>query len=553
MPIEKPSIWRVSWTSLWVLFYALATQAPSQCEAAGVVLTKEIPSQSEEFWKPAPFTRIERFTFAVVIYSADGGKTTIPNAQVGKTIEMPDLAKASLVTGSDIASWKTLRQEITTGIAQYRSAAQVLKALLAEVDGVISRFDAGNVLLSGKWVTRAEYDRSVREAAGGGQKTMASLAVRGTTLRNARVTAVRGDKISLLHEGGMLVVGTQELAPEDLKRLQWMAPEHFRTTQTTSVAPPSTPAAVSSVPTSPTDALSSSEVITELKLAATGTKGVEVLRGVRILLVESDGIKVSHTGGLAKIPLVRLPPELQAKLEPALSAIDAPQANSPTGQTVREPATTKSKEPSPVASQERLAAWDLHFQSSLAGQQKEAEKLDLQDAYELEHSRPYHPQENPVLVIKGLYIGMPFQFVWLALRDKFKQDFILEPSDSPFIKKEKGPEGTATYYIVTADKKAWGTIGTETVTGNLYFIEFNRKLITEIFNIRGAMLFDEFAQRFIDEYGIPELRPIRDSGPYGNSIWKYEDAQHLSLTIRPSTGTLRLQGRLSRPGLKFGD
>ena len=69
----------------WILSAASLT-------AAGVVLTKQTPSESEAYWKPIEFGSIENYPTSVVITPKGTKQTsTITRYQIGVVIEFVDL------------------------------------------------------------------------------------------------------------------------------------------------------------------------------------------------------------------------------------------------------------------------------------------------------------------------------------------------------------------------------------------------------------------------------------------------------------------------------
>ena len=207
----------------WILNAASLT-------AAGVVLTKQTPSESEAYWKPIEFGSIENYPTSVVI-TPNGTKqtSTITRYQIGVVIEFVDLNATSIVSEDQFNKFKAARDSLAGYASQCKQAAGILSAVVQNYDQVLRYYADGNVLIAGKWISKHDYEAKMKAdqlAATAG--SIPELVSGGKTFKNVRVTKVVGDRISIMHEGGIASLHASELAEEVRMKLEITFPRPFQ-------------------------------------------------------------------------------------------------------------------------------------------------------------------------------------------------------------------------------------------------------------------------------------------------------------------------------------
>ncbi len=216
----------------WILNAASLT-------AAGVVLTKQTPSESEAYWKPIEFGSIENYPTSVVITPKGTKQTsTITRYQIGVVIEFVDLNATSIVSEDQFNKFKAARDSLAGYASQCKQAADILSAVVQNYDQVLRYYADGNVLIAGKWISKHDYEAKMKAdqlAATAG--SIPELVSGGKTFKNVRVTKVVGDRISIMHEGGIASLHASELAEEVRMKLEITFPRHFQKAQETPATP----------------------------------------------------------------------------------------------------------------------------------------------------------------------------------------------------------------------------------------------------------------------------------------------------------------------------
>jgi len=202
---------------------------------------------------------------SMVVLSPTGERITIPNPQFGDQIEFPDLVKDSFVSADDVAALKAKRDQLATVATRYKKAAGAITPMVTAIDAALEQLILGRVLVSGTWMNRNEYDQKMREATGPKGASVASVPFKGAFLKNVRVSAVRGDRVSLVHDAGIATIPLSEIPADVLAQLKATAPQLFLA-KAAATSPPAaspstsvvgTPAMTPSVHANPSESFSS--------------------------------------------------------------------------------------------------------------------------------------------------------------------------------------------------------------------------------------------------------------------------------------------------------
>lgn len=217
-------------TFLASLFF-LST-APS-LTADGVVLTKKTPTDSEEYWNPIEFGSIENFPTSVVITSKGTKQnSTIPRHQIGEVIEFVDFNATSIVSEDGLSKIKAARDSVAKHASKCKQAAGILSAVVQNYDQVLSHYADGNVLVAGKWINKHDYAAKLKaEALASTAGSIPEVVAGAKSFKNVRVTKVVGDRISIMHEGGIASFKSGDLSEETRMRMENAFPKQFQGNQ----------------------------------------------------------------------------------------------------------------------------------------------------------------------------------------------------------------------------------------------------------------------------------------------------------------------------------
>ena len=206
----------------WILNAASLT-------AAGVVLTKQTPSESEAYWKPIEFGSIENYPTSVVITPKGTKQTsTITRYQIGVVIEFVDLNATSIVSEDQFNKFKAARDSLAGYASQCKQAAGILSAVVQNYDQVLRYYADGNVLIAGKWISKHDYEAKQKaDSLAATAGSIPELVAGGKSFKNVRVTKVVGDRISIMHEGGIASLQVGELAEDVRMKLEITFPKQF--------------------------------------------------------------------------------------------------------------------------------------------------------------------------------------------------------------------------------------------------------------------------------------------------------------------------------------
>lgn len=213
-------------------FLAVFLLTASLCSGAGLVLTKKTPNESPKFWIPIEFMIIEQFPTSVVISSTKRGpQTAIPRYQIAEVIEFIDFNATTVVNAEQLGKIKAVKEALLARAATLSSqAAGLLTRAIGAYEQVISTCENGNVLLGGKWMKAANFEEQQRSAiAASKMGSVDKLEVGSVSYKGVRVKKVVGNKISIMHDDGILTVIMEQLTGDALLRLKSAFPKEFAT------------------------------------------------------------------------------------------------------------------------------------------------------------------------------------------------------------------------------------------------------------------------------------------------------------------------------------
>ncbi len=194
-----------------------------------------------EFSPVVEYTKVEfESGLALKVVLSNGQTVSIPKGQIAEIFKYPD-PNQSLTDPRIIDELNAAKKEAMRLSARYSKAKPYLVRVLASLDSDLARLSAGQVRYQNQWISRIEFERKIKELAAI-LTVVPALVNGGRTLNNVRVTSVYGDKISVLHEGGIATITASELTAAELNQLKTTAPLLFSQQQTPSLVTQTTEA-----------------------------------------------------------------------------------------------------------------------------------------------------------------------------------------------------------------------------------------------------------------------------------------------------------------------
>lgn len=280
--------------------------------------------------------------------------------------------------------------------------------------------------------------------------------------------------------------------------------------------------------------------------ASLRTKSGQVFHDWSLSSVESAEGVIIHSDGISRIPLLDFPseviaqePRIAAAIEEQKRAAMRKQTASPT--PIPSPSVTasvvppsSSVSPMPMPSQEPAATpkGDSYEQGKRELLEHTANADEVRERLKVE--------SKGKLVVKGLFLGMHLNDCYAALQSHLGEDTFLLRATAR-VDKSKVP----VLKILRKGGSRVGEIRADPETETVQEFVFWPRLSDYLFNSAdlGA---DEFAQKFIDNYKVPKLKPSRREK---QNVWLYEDPEGWELVITPDK-TVAVSSSKER---KFGD
>jgi hypothetical protein len=196
--------------------------APAQpAPPRGIVIHASGSSTSAETALASEFTKLEAIGMTSTFTFADGKTLQMQPTSMMKVFMYPDLAAMTLINEQDAAKLHEQKAQMATLSKQYPRSASILAAQVAKIDETLARMQQGNVFVGGRWMTRQEYQQA---STGQSNSYVAVLTVGGQVYKNAKASALEGDQLKIMHDGGFATLSTARLTPVQRQELARTSP-----------------------------------------------------------------------------------------------------------------------------------------------------------------------------------------------------------------------------------------------------------------------------------------------------------------------------------------
>ncbi len=196
--------------TLLTTFTALAAE-----KGAGVAIYTTLDHGSDETAIAIPFIKAERFASVTNVTTEDGKSLRVTNNQMKELVFPPDLTTATAVDAAGIAALRQKLAELQALQKRFPRAHIQLAPVINELGQVVRLLDEGNVLVTGRLLSRDDYET---QAAANRAKTV-DLTVNEVVYKGAKLTSVSGEKILIMHSGGVASVTVGQLSDDQIARL----------------------------------------------------------------------------------------------------------------------------------------------------------------------------------------------------------------------------------------------------------------------------------------------------------------------------------------------
>jgi len=207
-----------------LIVFSFALPVLQASNPKGVIIYKDPPNGSDDVARVAEYLSYEKFSRVVHYTPANGGALIRTNASglVG-IIEYPDLQLGTIVTQAQIQEFEVVIAQLTDILTKYALARGVMDDDLARFKAALQVFDQGNVLVSGAWKSKSEYEESLKQE----QKGLPELTIGDRIYENLKVTSIVGSKISFMHSGGVGSADLSQLTDKQIERLNTTLPSNL--------------------------------------------------------------------------------------------------------------------------------------------------------------------------------------------------------------------------------------------------------------------------------------------------------------------------------------
>lgn len=211
----------------WISVVALLLPALGAELPRGLVIQKKT-WQSDKFASATEFFMKEEFPQIINFVTQPGAKPSLVlRADIIQVVDYLEFNNRIFSTEADriVLDQTILSYEAIS--SQYPQAAAFLNPKILLLREWTAALVAGDVILRGKTVSRHELNAQRTSSVSSAPTAIPALEYDGLTMRQVRVTAVRGDRISVIHDGGVASLALSSVSPAQLELLKASAPALF--------------------------------------------------------------------------------------------------------------------------------------------------------------------------------------------------------------------------------------------------------------------------------------------------------------------------------------
>lgn len=186
----------------------------------GIVIYTTLDHGSDETAFAVPFIKAERFALVTNVTTADGKSVRVTNNQMKELVYPPDLTKATVTDDAGVAALHQKLAEYQALQERFPRTHVQLTPIINELDRVVRLLEEGNVLVTGRLLSREDHESQAALK----RATTVDLTLNGVIYKGAKLTSVSGEKISIMHSGGVASVTVGQLSDDQIARLNGTNP-----------------------------------------------------------------------------------------------------------------------------------------------------------------------------------------------------------------------------------------------------------------------------------------------------------------------------------------
>ncbi|RBP47335.1 hypothetical protein DES53_101132 [Roseimicrobium gellanilyticum] len=192
---------------------ALLAAAPL-CDAAtipskgGIVVFTSNEGDSDKFAVANEFVSVETFGMTSTFKFANGQSRQMQPPNLRAVVPYPDYAALTLVTEADWDALEKIAQDADAAAQKYPKSATLMQGLKATLTTALQKHQQGYVVINGGWLSKEDYAKKVTDTKA---DYVAQMVLSGKMYKNVRLSAVNGDLVKLMHDGGFANVPLADL------------------------------------------------------------------------------------------------------------------------------------------------------------------------------------------------------------------------------------------------------------------------------------------------------------------------------------------------------
>ena len=445
----------------------------SQAQADGVILIKSHATQSPQFWRAFAFSKNEASSYNYNVTLLNGQQHNFFRTEVGAIFEEPKWNE--LIITSD-ADWQKLEQQkskLLDSLGQFPQLKNWSDSLAAKFDNLLDKNSSSVVVYKGQIISRDDYNKlRGQDSPSNSEKlekgVLAELTIGSVKLTNIKLKSFDESRVSLIHSNGIQGYSLSDLKEAEISSLSKAFPEFAEHVK---------------------------KLLADASAKAASSKEPSSTSGKKQSASEAKSMTLSDASDAAKLKKAAI--DEKARLEK--EALD------------KKAKLEKEAEISKTTDENRI------FFQLLKSHEAESANIKQRVAVFSELAR-----KEGLLVIKGLYIGMPFQHIWPTLNEKHDRKLVLQeiPSTEGDTMKLKG------YAITVLSGNSLsndGELFVDSKTQTLKSFNLGVSMLVDLFKLNESQLdWEDFVQVFINEYGIPKMQGTRSTNGYTTTYhWSY--------------------------------
>jgi hypothetical protein len=208
---------RAVMTTICLLAVASLCHAATIPSKGGVVVFTSNEGDSDKFAVANEFVTMETFGMTSTFTFANGQTRQMQPPNLRAVVPYPDYAALTLVNEADWQALEKIAQDADAAAQKYPKSAALMQALKNTLTGALQKHQQGFVVINGGWLSKEDYEKKITDTKA---DYVAQMVLSGKMYKNVRLSAVNGDQVKLMHDGGFTSVPLTDLQklPEEQRK-----------------------------------------------------------------------------------------------------------------------------------------------------------------------------------------------------------------------------------------------------------------------------------------------------------------------------------------------